>query len=221
MSRTTPDRTKFNPGATAAALLALCAATLATPALAHPHVWVTVRDEVVFKDGAITGVEQHWTFDEAYTEMAIEGLDKNGDNILTREELSELADTNIEGLKDFDYFTFAKLGDKALPFDAPRDYWLDYDNKILTLHYFLPLKQPIKPQQDPVKITVTDPSIYIAFSFDKKQAVSAKDMPADCKVAIVEAEQSDDQKSLSSAFGTQMVQIGDGIDGAIAVSCAK
>ena len=42
--------------------------------------------------------------------MAIEGLDKNGDGKYDRQELSELAQVNIDGLKEFNYFTVAKLG---------------------------------------------------------------------------------------------------------------
>ena len=65
---------------------------LASPALAHPHVWVTAKAEVVFApDGKVTGVRHHWTFDEAYTAYVTQGLDKNNDGKLSPEELQELA----------------------------------------------------------------------------------------------------------------------------------
>ena len=51
----------------------------ATGAEAHPHVWVSVKTTVLFKGSAIVGLQQHWTFDEFYAAMAIEGLDKNND----------------------------------------------------------------------------------------------------------------------------------------------
>ncbi|MCK9912785.1 DUF1007 family protein, partial [Microbacteriaceae bacterium K1510] len=70
--------------------------------------------------------------------------DKNGDGKYDREELKELAQVNIDGLKEFDYFTYAKLGPTALKFKPPVDYWLDYTDKgILTLHFTLPLEQPV------------------------------------------------------------------------------
>ncbi|MEI9900970.1 MAG: DUF1007 family protein [Hyphomicrobium sp.] len=47
-------------------------------------------------------------------------------------------------MKEFDYFTYAKLGSTALKFKPPVDYWLDHTDKgILTLHFTLPLEQPI------------------------------------------------------------------------------
>ncbi len=62
-----------------------------------------------------------WLFDEYYTTMAIEGLDKNKDGVYDREELAELAKVNIEGLKDFAYFTFPGLGGKEIALGASRD----------------------------------------------------------------------------------------------------
>jgi ABC-type uncharacterized transport system substrate-binding protein len=45
----------------------------AMPVAAHPHVWATVRSEIVFgPDQRITGIRHAWTFDEFYTAMAIE-----------------------------------------------------------------------------------------------------------------------------------------------------
>ena len=90
-------------GALAVALLS-CA--LATPAQAHPHVWITYETTVVYEKGTFVGVRHKWSFDEFYTAMAIEGLDKNKDGVYDRDELAELAKVNIDGLKDFSFFTF-------------------------------------------------------------------------------------------------------------------
>ena len=108
------------------ALLALCLAANVSPAHAHPHVYVTVESTVLFDKGVITGLRQRWLFDEFYTTMAIEGLDTNNDGIYDRKELAELAKINIDGLAQMEYFTFAKLGEQRLAFDAPKDYWLDH-----------------------------------------------------------------------------------------------
>lgn len=89
------------------------AAALAGPAAAHPHVWVTVETTVVYDGGQVTGLQHKWTFDDMYTAMAIQGLDANGDGTYSREELAELAQVNMDGLKEFAYFTVAKLGTAA------------------------------------------------------------------------------------------------------------
>jgi ABC-type uncharacterized transport system substrate-binding protein len=58
-------------------LAALLYAAWVPPADAHPHVWVTVEATVLHGQGGFVGLRYKWTFDEAYTATAIEGLDKN------------------------------------------------------------------------------------------------------------------------------------------------
>ncbi len=101
------------------ALAATLLSLLASGASAHPHVWVSVKAIVLYEKGAITGLQEAWTFDEFYTAQAIEGLDKNGDGKYDRQELAELAQVNIDGLKEFDYFTYAKLGKDDRKFKPP------------------------------------------------------------------------------------------------------
>ena len=57
----------------AAALAAL--AMTAAAASAHPHVWVTIKSELVFApDGSVTGVRHAWTFDDMFSVFATQGL---------------------------------------------------------------------------------------------------------------------------------------------------
>lgn len=105
---------------------ALIGAAYAAPVVAHPHVWISVEAVVVYEKGTVAGLRQRWTFDEFYSAMAIQGLDTNNDGNYDRSELAELATVNIEGLKAFEYFTFARLGEQRLPFEAPNDSWMEY-----------------------------------------------------------------------------------------------
>ena len=118
-------------------------------AFAHPHVWVTMETEVVLgPDKEITGFRHKWTFDEGYTSFAIDGLDTNGDGIYSEEELKPLAQTNIEALKEFEYFTFPFMGETKLPTKAPVDYRLDYKDKLLTLTFTLAAREAGRSRQD-------------------------------------------------------------------------
>ncbi len=106
---------------------AIAATTIAAlgQAQAHPHIWVSVQTTVVYDTGTVTGLRQRWTFDEFYSSMAIQGLDTNGDGTYDRQELDELTKVNIEGLKQFGYFTVARLGDQQLEVDEPADYFME------------------------------------------------------------------------------------------------
>jgi len=213
---------------TAAAVLSVAAVHQAA---AHPHVWVTYESTVVYDKGSIIGFDHVWTFDDMYTQMAIEGLDKNNDGTYTREELAELADVNMEGLKDFDYFTFAKLGETALKNAGPKDAWLEYANGMLRLHFRIELAQPVLAEAEGFTFSVYDPSFFIAFEPEKDNAIKiAEGAPAGCKAVIVEPKPSDSnsedlkQQLLNDAFAQQLGQttnIGGGFTKTIAVHCGK
>src|ERR1041384_7993165 len=79
----------------------------AAPVSAHPHVWVTMKSEIVYApDGTITGVRHAWAFDDMFSAFATQGLDAKKKGEFTREELAPLAEVNVSSLKEYDYFTY-------------------------------------------------------------------------------------------------------------------
>lgn len=81
--------------------------------------------------------------------------------------IDPLAKVNVESLKEFEYFTFVRIGkgEKALPLKEPVDYWVDYDKTLLTLHFTLPLETRLEPTAEEVAVDVYDPSFFVAFGF--------------------------------------------------------
>jgi len=152
-------------------------------ALSHPHVATSVKGELVFgKDGAVSGIRYAWTFDEFFSEFATQGLDTNKDGVLSREELAELAKVNVETLQESDYFTFGKSGEGKLAFGQPTDYWLEYKDKLLTLHFTLPVKTGA--QKSGVSLDVFDPTYFVAFSFAQDNPIKLIDPPANCSFDV-------------------------------------
>ena len=193
-----------------AAIVIACSA-LTTGAQAHPHVWTTVRSEIVLgPDHQIVAVRHHWTFDEFYTAMAVQGLDTNGDGIYSAEELKPLAKVNVKSLKDFDYFTYVHLAgdeDNLMKLKPPENYSLDYDKNLLTLNFTLPLETPADPHGKPVDIDVYDPSFFVDFGFAAEQPV--KLTGKDTKGCTAEIQKPDDEtaadaKALSESFFSQL-----------------
>ena len=164
-------------------MLAVAACGGAPDAYAHPHVWASVRSEIIFDaNRQIVGVRQAWTFDEMYSAMAVQGLDADGDGAYSEAELKPLTDVNIQSLKEFDYFTFGKSGEAKFEFGPPADYWLEFKDKVLTLHFTLPVKAGA--QKGGATFDVYDPTYFIAFSFAEKDAVKLVNAPASCKVEV-------------------------------------
>ena len=116
-------------------------------AQAHPHVWITATSELIYApDGTITGVRHAWTFDDMFSTYALQGIETKTKGVYSREELAPLAQTNVESLKEFGFFTFAKADGKKEKFLEPVDYFLEYKDGLLTLHFTLPLKTPVKAE---------------------------------------------------------------------------
>jgi len=153
-------------------------------AQAHPHVWITAMSELIYaSDGSITGVRHAWTFDDMYSTFALQGIESKIKGAYTREEFSPLAQTNVESLQEFGFFTFARADGKRQNFEQPVDYFLDYKDTMLTLHFTLPLKAPVKSKQ--LVVQVYDPEFFIDFKFADDDPVALVSAPAGCQMQFL------------------------------------
>ena len=219
-------------------------------ARAHPHVWITMKSEIVYApDGSISGVRHAWTFDDMFSAFAVQGLEDNppetkdkaaqpagaqpqppgqggfwnwlrsawnwmtgakpaasaGDKPaaatetvqagpaqlkepadpkrLTRAQLQPLAEVNVTSLKEYDFFTYAKVNGKKTAFVEPKDYYLEQNDGLLTLHFLLPFETPTTTQT--LELDVFDPSYFVDFAFaEEKDAVALSGAPANCLLAV-------------------------------------
>jgi ABC-type uncharacterized transport system substrate-binding protein len=172
---------------------------------AHPHVWITATSELIYApDGSITGVRHAWTFDDMFSTYALQGMESKTKGVYTHEELAPLAQTNVEALKEFGYFTFAKADGKKQKFQEPVDYFLEYKDGLLILHFTLPLKTPVKPKE--LAIEVFDPSFFIDFKFADKDPVKLVGAPAACQMNF---KRPNDGTVNAQALGEQNFMSGD------------
>jgi ABC-type uncharacterized transport system substrate-binding protein len=144
-----------------------------------------MRTELLYApDGSITGVRHHWAFDDMFSAFATQGLTTKEKGKFTREELAPLAKVNVESLKEYDYFTYATADGKKTPLSDPLpDYWLDFNDSILTLNFTLPFKKPVKAKE--LKIEVCDPTIFVDFEWAKTDPVKVDNFPHGCKADVV------------------------------------
>ena len=158
--------------------LALCGPTTA---LAHPHVFVDAKAEIVFdSQGRMTAVRNIWRFDPAFSAFASQGLDKNRDGKLSNAELAPLAKTNVESLNYYGFFTRLSVGGRALKLKFPDRYFLHATRHQLTLYYELPLETPARAGPKTV-LEIYDPEYFVAFTFVKKDPITLEHAPAGCK----------------------------------------
>jgi ABC-type uncharacterized transport system substrate-binding protein len=184
---------------------ALIVATVAFAgsALAHPHVWVTAKAEIIYApDGKLTGVRHVWTFDPGYSAYVTQGLGQSGNGKPTPDELQELAKVNAESLVDFDYFTVLKVNGAKQTFEPPREYALVVENDRVVLTLVLPVKEPPRSARTS-SLEIYDPTYFVSFSLDSAEdAVRLAGAPKGCAATVnrpktVDATQ---QQKLSESF---------------------
>lgn len=170
--------------ASAAFVSALAAA--AAPALAHPHVWIEMRSDVVFDDkGQIAAMNLIWTFDDGYAQMALDGLDANGDGVYSPSELDPLTKENIASLKDYGFFTVMRYNGEKQALGEVTEYGQIWSNDKLQLHMQVPLKTPVDPTKGAFVAKVYDPDFFIAMDYAKDDPVTViGNMPKTCALVV-------------------------------------
>jgi len=188
--------------------------------------WVTYEMTVDYDKDMVTGVDHIWSFDDAYAVMALEGLDTNKDGKYDQAELEPLLKVNMDGLKEFDYFTLAKLGTDKLTFSPPTNARLEYSNGVLKLHFHLSLEKPVFADAQGLTIAVFDPSYFIAFEPEDTDPVRLAAAPPGCTATLIDpdAEKMDAQAkklgdSIAQQFGGDA--LGFGSYKTVALSCKK
>ena len=102
-------------------LAAACfVAMFGAQAPAHPHVWASMRSELVYSpDGQLVAIRHAWSFDPMFSALATQDVRAKQRGVFTREELQPIASLNVASLKEFDYFTSARLDDRLPGWATP------------------------------------------------------------------------------------------------------
>jgi ABC-type uncharacterized transport system substrate-binding protein len=168
-----------------ALLVAIMIGAIPRMAAAHPHVLIEARTQILFNaQGQIVGVSNVWDFDDAFSAYAIQGYDSKGDGNPTREELQPFAETNLQSLAEYGYFTRVKVAGVAIAFGHPRDYYDVFANEKLTLHFTLPLAKPLDVAGKAVEVDVYDPAYFAAITFASEKPVTLTGSKGNCSSVV-------------------------------------
>jgi ABC-type uncharacterized transport system substrate-binding protein len=160
------------------------AASGPAPASAHPHVFVSVKSQVVFNaDGKVAAIRHVWTFDEMYSSFATAGLNGAGKGP-NAEQLAAIAKQNIEDLAQYEWFTHGRGGSQRIAFTTPTEFTaVQPPGGNLELHFTLPLTTPASAGKA-FTFEVYDPSYFVAFSFDDKSPPTLENAPKGCSISL-------------------------------------
>jgi ABC-type uncharacterized transport system substrate-binding protein len=147
----------------------------AAPALAHPHVFIDTRIEVILNDqNEAVALRIGWTYDELYSLLFFGdlGLDPDGDGLLTPEEEARLSGFDMKWIEGFEGNTYVLMGEETIAISGPRDWTASYGEGKLSSTHVRDLLQPVKVGAEPLVIQSYDPGYYYAHLIDPPAVVT-------------------------------------------------
>ena len=155
-------------------------------AYAHPHMWIDAKINLRFDiDGHLVAIDQTWIFDEMFSSYAKQGMPLDVNQLPPKAELDKIAADWMTALADpmSHYFTTVVQAGEVLPLAVARDGQVRWNAQTdrLSLHFELPLSQPVSADKFPITVSVADPTYFVAYSFDSADAVMATGAPAHCQ----------------------------------------
>ncbi|WP_176085022.1 DUF1007 family protein [Martelella sp. HB161492] len=174
-------------------------------ALAHPHVFVDARLEVVADDkGNITELHNVWRFDEFFSSSVIMDYDTNMDNQLTGDELTDIGKTVRDSLVEYDFYTQITDNGETVKLKKPDVIHADMKDGQLLLFFSAEPEKPLKLKGH-LTIGVYDPTLYTSIDFHHdSDIVTMGDAFKACKTEVVRPDPdkviSENKNALTAAF---------------------
>ena len=199
---------------------------MTTDVQAHPHVWATMKTELVYTpDGSMTAVRHAWTFDDMFSAFATQGITARTKGQFTRAELQPLAQVNIDSLKEYAYFTYLKIDGRTQKdaFSNPQTIGSTTIPRARCSRFTSPCRSTSRQRQRRLTVEIYDPEFFIDFGFADKNPVKLVGAPPQCR--LTDEKPTDGFFSstfkLDKSFMTSEANIGMGMNFAnkISVTC--
>ena len=157
------------------------------PAAAHPHVWIDATVTFVFEERMLIGLRQRWAFDEFFGSFVIEEHDANADGAFDETEIEAIREQAFGNLREYDYFTHARLDGEKLPLAELSDFTARIEDGLLVYEFTMPLPEPVDPGAGRLVAGVYDVEYYVEVLLDQEDPVRFEGLPSGaCTFAIRE-----------------------------------
>ena len=192
----------------------------ASPALAHPHVFVDARTGFQFDEaGRLHALRITWTYD-AFTSLTlfdILDLDKDNDGVLDDADRAAIVAGETEWPDDYKGDTYLEQDGQDVPLAKPINGVASLADERITVSFDLPLAEPIEVAEG-VVLKLYDPNYYYAYTVIDLEAVSTEACRAELdpfiadqataelqdKLALLSREETPEQDGVGRLFADQV-----------------
>lgn len=144
------------------------------PASAHPHIFIDNTVTFLFKGSQITGIHQHWVFDDVFSDQMLSDFDKDGDGMFSAAESQAIAKGTMPNMAEFRYFNYEWVDGKDLGKIEPIDFVATANDKLVAFDLTVKLPKPVDPRTQKLKVEINDREYYIEIDLAKEDPVRFK-----------------------------------------------
>jgi len=155
------------------------------PALAHPHVLIDSHIIFLFEKGKVVALQMGWKFDPAFSSSLVQDFDADKDGKLSAAEIATLEKEAFQDTRQYQYFTFAHIGEAPVSWPSASDFKLLVQKDALLYAFRLSFPQAVDPRQQTLKVSTYEETFYIDIDIPNDSAVRlVGEGSAGCKAAI-------------------------------------
>lgn len=183
--------------------LAFCLCLLSPAAArAHPHIFIEASLGFVFDDqGLLAAVRVEWVYDEFYTLLLFEdlGIDKDGDLILTDDELARLKAQDSDWAPEYEGDLYGTVDGAPVALAPPIRFDIRMEGARIVSTHYRPLAERVEVRGHAVSFQTYDPGYYAAFEVTRGVAVSGED---GCRAEVIPPDRSAATADLEAVLKT-------------------
>jgi ABC-type uncharacterized transport system substrate-binding protein len=165
-------------------------------AVAHPHVFIAQRLNIVFDDKGLAGFRVEWNFDEMFSNMIAVDYDQNHNSTLEPGEVAIVKEKAFSYIAEYDYFVFVKIDGRPFKVRFIKNFNAVLEDGRLSYRFFVPCHVKANKSFKQIIIATYDPSYYTAIFFARNQPASVEN----AEPFVIESSIRED-KSTSIYFG--------------------
>ncbi len=147
---------------------------MSSDVIAHPHVFIVQRLNIVFDNQGLAGFGVEWHFDEMFSSMIAMDYDQNQNSTLEPAEVAVVKKKAFSHIAEYDYFIFVKIDGEPFKVKWIKDFNAVLKNGKLSYHFFVPCHVKADKLFKQIVIAAYDPSYFTAIFFAQKRPAFVK-----------------------------------------------
>lgn len=164
-------------------LVTTLAALSSLPALAHPHSFVDLKNNVIVDGTTLKSFQMEWTLDEIASSELIYEVNTSTDKAKTTKDIT--AEMVQSALQNHYFSVLYDSKNQPIKFTTtPTDTRFEINKNRVVFYITFHLSKPYELKQNKARFYTYEPSYYIAMEYNREQDLTITN--ANCKATLIQ-----------------------------------